>query len=160
MAMTMMNRFKRAAKNKALAKARFQMPKRQPLGMVSVGGKVYKVGTSKAEKDWLDKFGITQRQKVFYGFHGKIFVVDGVDERRRIVYEYLGEQAHGSHKTYKTNRDVKTWLGKTPNQMYYETVERFNYLNDLGYQVFFVWYLDNKKGYLGRFYRGRGDNLY
>ena len=158
--MTMMNRFKRAAKNRALAKAKFQLPKKPQIGMVSVGAKKYKVGTSKSENDWLDRFGINQRQKVFYGFQGSVFVVDGVDEQKHIVMEFLGEHAHGSHKTYKTNRDAMTWLGKTPNQLYYETIERFNYLTDLGWKVFFVWYLDYKRGYMGRFYRGRGDNLY
>lgn len=127
---------------------------------VKVGNKYYRVGTSKSEKDWLDRLGIKDRQKVFYGFAGKVFVVDGIDEIHKIVYEYLGEQAHGSHKTYKTNRDKLTWLGKTPNQLYYETLARFDYLNMIGYRVFFVWYLDNKKGITGRFYRGKGDNLY
>lgn len=130
------------------------------MSLVSIGTKNYRVGTSKTEDIWLNKLNIHNRQKVFYGFQGKVLVVDGVDEQNKIAFEFLGEHAHGSHKLFKTNRDSVIWLGKTPNQLYYETLDRFNFLNALGYRVFFVWYRDYKNGFVGRYYRGKGDNLY
>lgn len=143
------------------ALGRIAMSKKQKTGMLQINGRQYKVGTSKIEKEWLDLFQITERQKVIYGFNGKILVVDGIDTKKRIVYEMLGGHAHGSHKTYPKNRDIKTWLGKTPNEMYYETINRFNFLHSLGYQVMFVWdYEFRVRKTFGRFYKGPGDNLY
>ena len=60
------------------------------------------------------------------------------------------------------NRDtIIPWLGKTPNQLYYGTIERYNFLQSVGMEVFFVWDYDYKAHKsIGRFYRGPGDNLY
>ena len=69
---------------------------------------------------------------------------------------------HGSHKVYPKNRDsIIPWLKKSPNQLYNETIERYNYFLSIGLRVFFVWEDDFKKRRSnGRFYRGPGDNLY
>lgn len=88
-------------------------------------------------------------------------VVDGIDYINKIVYEFNGDHVHGSHYLYKKDRDVKTWLGKTPNELYYSTIERYNFLTSIGYKVFFVWESQYKaKKTNGRFYKGSGDNLY
>lgn len=130
-------------------------------GTVALNGKKYKHGKSVAEEKWLNRLNVPERSKVVYGFMGKILILDGFDPSRKIAYEYLGAPYHGSHKVYPRNRDVPLWIGKTPNQLYTETVNRFNFLHSLGFKVYFVWDLDYKTGKtLGRFYRGPGDNLY
>ena len=144
-----------------VAKRKIYLPKKPKVGMLQINGRTYRVGTSKIEQRWLDFLGIKERQKVIYGFAGKVIVVDGIDLHNRIIYEMLGGHAHGSIKTYPTNRDTKTWLGKTPNEMYYGTINRFNFLRGLGYKIFFTWDYEYRTGKtLGRFYRGQGDNLY
>lgn len=148
----------RTATRKAIKK--FCRPKKPKIGFVAVGKTKYKVGTSKAENDWLTALGVFDRQKIIYGFHGKILVVDGIDYNKKIIYEFNGEAFH-SILAYPRNKwDVKTWTGKTPRQMYNETVERYNFLYSLGFKIFFVWYKDYKQGKLGRFFKGPGDNLY
>lgn len=131
------------------------------IGLLQINGRNYKVGTSKIEQQWLDSFHVINRQKVIYGFKGKVLIVDGIDPQRKIVYEMLGGFCHGSHITYKQNRDTKTWLGKTPNEMYHETINRFNFLYNLGYKIIFVWDYEYKAHKsTGRLYKGPGDNLY
>lgn len=141
---------------------RIHMPsKNKKIGLLQINGRNYKVGTSKIEQQWLDSFHVINRQKVIYGFKGKVLIVDGIDPQRKIIYEMLGGFCHGSHITYKQNRDTKTWLGKTPNEMYYETINRFNFLYSLGYKIIFVWdyeYKAHKSN--GRLYMGPGDSLY
>ena len=139
---------------------RISMPKKSKFGTVAVGTKRYKHGISKAESDWCLKMGFLETSKVIYGFNGKIIIVDGWNAKTNTAGEYLGEVYHGSHRTNPTNRDVKLWIGKTPNQLYNETIARFNFLYSLGIKVFFVWESDYKKGFLGRYYKGPGDNLY
>lgn len=158
---SMMNRFKRAAKNKALAKARFQLPKKQMIGVVNVGNAKIRHGISKSEITWLNSLNVPERSKLFRGFQGKIYITDGYDPKTKTVFEFNGNFAHGAHNVYPKNRDIKTWLGKTPNELYYGTIERYNYFYSLGYKVFFVWESDWKKHISsGRYYRGPGDNLY
>lgn len=117
---------------------------------------------SKSEKRWLDRLGVPMRGVPIKGFGGKIYIVDGFDPRTNTVFEMLGDTYHGGIKAYPTNRDfIVKWLGKTPNQMYQETVLRFRVLSDFGFKIFFVWYSDWEKGKsLGRYYRGGNDNLY
>ena len=51
-------------------------------------------------------------------------------------------------------------LHKTPNQLYNETVLRCNRLFSMGYKIFFVWEFQYKNNFMGRYFRGPGDNLY
>ena len=151
--------FKTRCKIKAKLNKKRIIPKQ---GFVSVGNKKIKVGTSNIEKEWLDFLHFPERSKVIYGFKGTVLVLDGYDPKTNTAAEMLGEIFHGSHKTHPTNRDTAIpWLGKTPNQLYYGTIERFNFLQSIGMKVFFVWSQDFKKRRSnGRFYRGPGDNLY
>ena len=91
------------------AKRRIYMPKKPKTGMLQINGRTYRVGTSKIEQQWLDYLGVKDRQKVIYGFFGKVIVVDGIDIQKRVIYEMLGGHAHGSIKTYPKNRDLKTY---------------------------------------------------
>ena len=139
---------------------KFSMPKKKAIGLVKVGNTNYRVGTSKSEKEWLDKLGVRERQKVIFGFGGKILVVDGIDYENKTVYEYNGEQCHSIRAYPKEKWDVKTWMGKTPREMYMATLHRFSFLYAMGWKVFFVWHKDFKKGLMGRYYRGPQDDLY
>lgn len=148
----------RIATRKAIK--RFCKVSKPKIGLVKVGNSNYKVGTSQAENDWLNMLGVKERQKIVYGFGGKILVVDGIDYAKKIVYEFNGEAFHSIRAYPQHKWDIPTWTGKTPRQMYNETLARYVFLHNMGYKIFFVWYKDFKKGKLGRFYTGPGDNLY
>lgn len=132
--------------------------KRFKVGLMNTHVRGIKVGTSKAEDDWLNKLGVVKRQIVFRGFNNKIYVVDGVDPEKRIVYEFLGCSWHG-HYTHLRLDNFNSMTKKTNRMMYLETRERFQYFHDLGWHVFFVWECEWRKGLVGRFYRGIGDSL-
>lgn len=150
--------FKSRAKLKFIANRKRAIPKQ---GFVSVGNTKIKHGISASEIAWLNRLNVPERSKLIRGWKGKIYIVDGYDPKTNTCYEYLGNFAHGAHDTYPRNRDVKTWLGKTPNELYYGTIERFNYLYSTGCRIFFIWEsIDKKHKGIGRYYRGPGDNLY
>lgn len=146
-------------KIKAKANAKRLVPKQ---ALIKVGNTNIKHGISASEIAWLNKLNVPERSKLIRGWKGKIYIVDGYDPRTNTCFEYLGNSWHGSHLTYPTNRDIIIpFLKKTPNQLYNETVERFNFLQSIGCKVFFIWESDDKKKRsMGRFYRGPGDNLY
>ena len=146
----------RIAKRKIYASKKV---KRQGFTIADNGYKV-RHGTSKAEEVWLNKLNVPIRSKVLILF-GKTYVIDGFDPTTNTCFEYNGEAYHGSHKVYPINRDQKTWMGKSPNELYYGTIQRYELLRNCGMKVFFVWEKDFKSGKtMGRFYRGPGDNLY
>ena len=123
-------------------------------------GKNYRVGNSKAADKWLDELGVKIREKVISAF-GKTYIIDGFDPQQNILYEYNGERWHGSHRAFPINRDLPIkQLGKTPNQLYNATVERYKFLKAMGFKIFFVWEADYQKGFMGRFYQGNNDTLY
>lgn len=123
-------------------------------------GRSYRAGKSKSADEWLDKLGVVDREKVITAF-GKTYIIDGFDLTQKIAYEYNGDRWHGSHKAFPINRDIPIkQIGKTPNQLYNATLERYRFLTLLGFKVFFVWESDYKKGFMGRFYMGNNDNLY
>lgn len=151
--------FKTKAKIKSILNRKKVLPKQ---GFVSVGNKKIRHGQSLSETEWLNMLNVPERSKVVYGFKGKILVLDGYDPKTNTAFEYNGLAYHGSHKIYPRNRDaIIPWLGKTPNQLYYGTIERYNFLQTIGMKIFFVWEDDYKKRRSnGRYYRGPGDNLY
>lgn len=151
--------FKTRCKIKSIINRKRAIPKQ---GFVSVGNKKIRHGQSLSEVEWLNTLGVPERSKVVYGFRGKILVLDGYDPKTNTAFEYNGASFHGAHRAYPKNRDtVISWLGKTPNQLYYGTIERYNFLQSIGMKVYFVWDYDWKTHKSnGRFYRGPGDNLY
>ena len=132
--------------------------KRFTPGMMHLDGKSVKVGSSRAEADWLDKLQVPKRQVVFRGFNNRLYVVDGLNPETKTVYEFLGCKFHG-HPTHLDLKIFNTMTRKTYGQMYWETLARFKYLTELGWKVFFVWECDYNKGNLGRYYLGPGDQL-
>lgn len=127
---------------------------------IADNGKKIRVGSSKAENLWLDKLNIRVREKVII-IAGKMYVVDGFDPRTLTCFEYLGDRWHGGHKVFPNNRNMPIkQLGKTPNELYNGTIERFKVLKNHSFKIFFVWESDYKKGQMGRLYRGGNDDLY
>lgn len=151
--------YKTKAKIKTILNRKKAIPKQQ---LIKVGNTNIKHGISASEIAWLNLLNVPERSKLIRGFRGKIYIVDGYDPKTNTVFEYLGNAWHGSHHTYTRNRDaIIPFLKKSPNQLYQETIERFNYLYSIGCRIFFVWEDDDKKHRSnGRFYRGPGDNLY
>ena len=151
--------FKTRDKIKAITNRKKAVPRQ---ALVKVGNSNIKHGISKSEVEWLNLLNVPERSKVVYGFKGKIMILDGYNPKTNTAYEYNGLAFHGSHKVYPRNRDMLIpWLGKTPNQLYLGTIERYNFLHSMGIKVFFVWEDDWKKRKSnGRYYRGPGDNLY
>lgn len=139
----------------------FHRPKKvSNLTTFKIGNKTYHCGTSREEDEWLKKLGVTARQQVIYGYNGKVMVVDGIDYTKRIVFEYLGSHCHSIRAYPREKWDIPTWMGKTPREMYLETINRFKFLKARSYKIFFVWDKDYKKGFMGRYFKGNGDNLY
>lgn len=142
-------------------KRKIYLPKKlkQSYAIADNGRKV-RHGVSVAEGLWLDKLRVVQRSKVII-LLGKTYVVDGFDAEKNTCYEYLGSTFHGSHLTYPNNRNlVDKWLKKSPEQLYLETRQRFIRLTGAGFKVFFVWDFQEKKGQLGRYFKGNTDTLY
>lgn len=123
-----------------------------------------KFGLSKEEEAWLDKLQVPRRAVPIQGFvdlntkRRKIYIVDGYDPQTNTVYEYNGSRYHGYPLKFNPLMFDKQ-LNKTYGQLYNETKERYYVLHSLGYKIIFVWDVDFKKGHMGRYYRGPGDNL-
>mgnify|MGYP000368126193 CR=1 FL=1 len=72
---------------------------------------------------------------------------DGYDPTTNTIYEFYGDYWHGNfngdnlhpNKINPTNK-------KTFSQLYIDTVQRFNRLENAGYKIKFVWERDYKKG--------------
>ena len=134
--------------------------------LVPVGKYNIKVGTSKAEKVWLDKMERVFntkiiREQLIYGpiINGnkrQIYVCDGYIPQQQICLEYNGNRAHGG-VGYPHHKFDKQY-GCTYGELYQKTYFRYNWLLQHGYKVFYVWESDDKKGIIGRFYRA-GDPL-
>ena len=129
--------------------------------LVPVGKYNIKVGTSKAEKIWLDKMERVFntkiiREQLIYGpiINGnkrQIYVVDGYIPNKRICLEYNGNRAHGGIG-YPHNKFDKQY-GCTYGELYRKTYIRYNWLLQNNYAIFYVWESDDKKGIIGKFYR-------
>ena len=89
---------------------------------------------SKSETNFLDYFNIKERQT-------KIgpYLVDAI--KGNTVYEFLGDFWHGNPKLFKEN-DVNKTNGKAFGKLYNDTVRRFKVIQDLGYEVKYIWESD------------------
>lgn len=153
--------FKKKTLSRATKRRIFMPKKPKQVFSIANNGRKVRHGVSKSELEWLTRLGVPEKSKVIILF-GKTYVVDGFDPKTNTCYEYNGERFHGSHRVYKTNRNIKdSWLGKSPDELYYGTLQRYALFKSVGFKVFFVWESEYKAGKtLGRYYRGKGDNLY
>ncbi len=63
------------------------------------------------------------------------------------VYEFLGKFWHGDPRANPPEK-LNTLVGVTFNQLYQQTLQRLNDLENAGYPVKFVWEVDYKRGAL------------
>ena len=86
---------------------------------------------SKPETLFLDYIGIKNRQKYINGRH-----VDGMKDN--VIYEFLGDYWHGNPNKFN-REDFNPKCKKTFGELYDLTLERFDFLKNLGYKVKYIW---------------------
>jgi hypothetical protein len=100
-------------------------------------GKTKKYKISEPEVRWLDSLGvpddINHRQVRIMNF-----IVDGIDHRNKIIYEFNGDYWHGNPDKFDTdciNKDA----GKTFGKLYSDTIRKKEILESIGYKVISIW---------------------
>lgn len=99
---------------------------------------------SKPETKWLDSLNIPhlERQKKIY-INDQKFVVDGYDDKTKIIYEFLGDFWHSNPDLYDLNKIHA--IKKTPHQETYDkTFKKIKTLESGGYKVIYIWENDFK----------------
>lgn len=89
---------------------------------------------SYAENLWLDSHNICDRQKKI-----KSCKVDGYDPKTKTIYEFLGNYWHGHPNEKQRTNNFNKRTGKTMDQLFQETEDRFKLLKSLGYKVIYRW---------------------
>ena len=101
---------------------------------------------SKTETEWLDSLGlpndIIHRQVVLGECR-----VDGFDPKTNTVYEFLGDYWHGNPKLFDSN-ELNKHNGISMGELYMQTLNRFDTLKSMGYDVKYIWESDYKKSKL------------
>lgn len=99
---------------------------------------------SKTEIEWLNSLGIPNDSK-----HRQVVLgesrVDGFNPETNTVYEFLGDYWHGNPKLFNSNETNKH-NDLTMGELYTETIDRFNKLKSLGYNIVYIWESQYKKG--------------
>lgn len=149
----------RLAFKKMLKPAKHQASKQT---LVPVGKYNIKIGKSVSEERWIQRLEVIYntkiiREQLIYGpiINGnrrQIYVVDGYIPNQRICFEYLGNYYHGNRRVYDPRAYCKQ-LKCTYGELYQKTYNRFNWLLQANYRVFYLWEDEDKKGIIGRFYR-------
>jgi hypothetical protein len=91
---------------------------------------------SEAESNFLDYIKINYRQ-----VHIKPYKVDGYDPATKTIYEFLGDYWHGNPTKFNPDT-IHPRVKKTYGQLYKITIEKFLKLNNLGYNVKYIWESD------------------
>jgi len=94
---------------------------------------------SKSETEWLDSLFIPRefRQKIIT-INGIRYKVDAYDIKNKTIYEYFGSFWHGNPKFYNPN-DVNPKNGKTFGELYKNTLEKINNIENAGYKLIYEW---------------------
>lgn len=96
--------------------------------------------SSKVERLWLSSIGIpndSEHRQVQLYYKGRYhFNVDGFIKETNTVYEFLGDYYHGHPKTCPCDEKFK------------KTLERFEHMKLLGYNIVYCWESDFKKNKL------------
>jgi hypothetical protein len=94
---------------------------------------------SKSETEWLDSLFIPRefRQKII-NINGIRYKVDAYDIKNKTIYEYFGSFWHGNPKFYNPN-DVNPKNGKTFGELYKNTLEKINNIENAGYKLIYEW---------------------
>lgn len=73
---------------------------------------------------------------------GYYYYVDGYSPSRNTVYEFLGDRWHGNPSRYGAKMNEIVLGNKSYEDLYNNTVERLQYIEDCGYKVVFIWESD------------------
>lgn len=99
---------------------------------------------SKIEIEWLNSLGIPNDSK-----HRQVVLgesrVDGFKPETNTVYEFLGDYWHGNPNIFNPN-EINKHNDFTMGELYLETLDRFNKLKSLGYNIVYIWESQYKKG--------------
>lgn len=100
-------------------------------------------GTSISERNWLIENNIKTFQFRIKYDDNRYYFVDGYDEKTNTVYEYLGDYWHGNLKLYDSeylNKQSK----KTMGELFDATEKRFVKINELEYNIVYIWESSNE----------------
>lgn len=90
-----------------------------------------------AEQAWLDSLDIVDRRK-YIDLNGKKVFVDGYCKVTNTVYEFLGDYWHGNPEVYDHTK-YNTRCRKKFGDLYKQTFERLQSIEQLGYTVVYIW---------------------
>lgn len=103
------------------------------------GNKKCYISTSVMEIKWLESLNIPSENRNYCLTHnGKSYIVDGINLKDKIIYEFYGDYWHGNPKFYKSD-DFNHFNKKTFGELYSKTIQRENELKDLGYTLITKW---------------------
>ena len=91
---------------------------------------------SKQETLFLDILNINTRN-----FYISPYRVDGYDQTKNTIYEFLGDYWHGNPEKFKPE-DINLTCKKSYKTLYDETFEKFECLNKNGYKIKYIWEKD------------------
>jgi len=87
------------------------------------------------ENEWLDLLSIPKENRQI-----KVdkYIVDGIDYKNNIIYEFNGDYWHGNLNKYNEN-DYNQVCKKTFGELYNNTINKKENLEKLGYKVISIW---------------------
>lgn len=88
---------------------------------------------SRPEEEFLDALGIPKESRQRYI---QPYRVDGIRDKK--VFEFLGDYWHGNPRIYSSD-DTNASVKKTFGYLYRKTMSKFNDLNKLGYDIYYMW---------------------
>lgn len=106
---------------------------------------------SKGEMAWLDNCKVPNdkaHRQVYINKtsdNAPYYIVDGLSHDNKTIYEYLGDYWHGNPEKYQAN-DYNKSCKKTFGELYNETMNRFEELKKLGYNIEYIWESSWMKG--------------
>lgn len=109
-----------------------------PHGHLSGNGckKCYGSISKKASK-WLDQFKNIKREE-YIKIGEKTYIVDGINLKNGIVYEFWGDFWHGNPKIYDPN-DINLVTKTTFGDLYNKTIKKIKDLKEAGFTVVSIW---------------------
>lgn len=98
--------------------------------------------TSFAEKNWLEKFSLLEKQKKII-LRGSFVKVDGYDRESNTVYEYLGDYWHGHPRYWGRYGGINLRNKKTFEELFLQTELRLIDILNEGYNIIYRWDSDS-----------------
>lgn len=76
--------------------------------------------------------------------NGRLIKVDAYDENTNTVYEFFGDYWHGNPKIFPNGKNSTN--GISFKKLYEDTLERINFIKELGFNMIYIWETDWKSG--------------